>query len=222
MKKGLFIALLTAFAFAVGFLANEWMERRRPLPPPPGPFGVEFGRTHFQGRGGDFRRDKPIDRRQLRAQIAQLQPQLDAFKARMTAIDAEFDRQLDAILSPEQRKARAEHLKQVRDGRTEEEKSTKPVSDDRVTFLLREEPARSVMWDVIVQFRLDLLTRLYALDDGQREKARTLLKERRARILELIDSSPPPSVMLSRIAPWVERIARPPPAPPPGPPPEPK
>ena len=31
--------------------------------------------------------------------------------------------------------------------------------------------------------------------------------------MELIDSSPPPSVMLARIAPWVERFAEPPPRP---------
>ena len=211
MKKGLFIAIVTAFAFGAGFLACGWMERHRPLPPPPGRFGWEFFHPHPMGRMGEFHRDHPINRAELRAQIAELEPQLEQFRAKMAAIDVEFDRQMDAVLSADQRKQRSDHLKQVRDDRTAEEKSRRPVSDDQITFMLRDQPAQTIMWDVVIPFRLDMLTRNYKLDDAQRDKVRVLLKARREKILELIDSSPPPSVTLVRLAPWVERMLRPPP-----------
>ena len=60
--------------------------------------------------------------------------------------------------------------------------------------------------------RLDSLTRDYQLDDTQREIVRALLKERREKVIALIDSSPPPSVSLIRLAPFVQRLAQPAPA----------
>ena len=219
MKRGFFIALLTAFAFGAGFFANQWMERHRPLPPPPGPFGWEFSHSRSGGRFGEPRRDRPLNRTELRARIAELNPQIEEFRARLAAIDADFGRELDKILTPEQRKQHSEHMGKVQDNRSAEEKAPKPVSDDQISYMLRDRPAQTILWDVVIPFRLDMLTRTCKLDDSQREQVRALLKTRRDKVLELIDSSPPPSVMLARIAPWVERFVQPPPPPPNSPPP---
>jgi hypothetical protein len=62
---------------------------------------------------------------------------------------------------------------------------------------------------MVVGIRLDSLTQYYHLDDAQREKVRSLLKDRRDKVIALIDSSPAPSVSLLRLAPYVQRLANP-------------
>jgi hypothetical protein len=57
-----------------------------------------------------------------------------------------------------------------------------------------------------------MLSREYKLDDNQKTRTNDLLKQRRTLVLTLIDSSPPPSVQLMRLAPYIQRIAKPVPA----------
>jgi hypothetical protein len=47
------------------------------------------------------------------------------------------------------------------------------------------------------------------LDDAQREKVRDFLRVRREKFIELADGSPPLSLMLSRLAPVVQRLREP-------------
>jgi hypothetical protein len=53
---------------------------------------------------------------------------------------------------------------------------------------------------------LERMTNELKLDDTQREKVRDLLRVRREKFVELVDSAPPPSLMLSRLAPLAQRM----------------
>lgn len=53
----------------------------------------------------------------------------------------------------------------------------------------------------------DSLVKDLKLDAEQQIKARELLKQRREKFLAIVDSTPPPSILLSRLAPAVQRIA---------------
>jgi len=215
MKKAFLVALVTALVFAAGFWTRVWTDRHRPLPPPPGAFGAEFSHQHPPGMMGEARHERPLSRAELIAKVEQLRPQLEAFRTKMGEIDAEFDKQLDQVLTPEQRAKRADFAsRRAREDRPEPKEGKKPLSDDQLGFMLRDQPARTVLWDVVIPLRLDVLTRVFKLDDAQRQKVQLLLKERRDKFLQLIDSSPPPSVTLSRLAPMIQRIAEPPPPPP--------
>lgn len=209
MKQRLFAAVISALVFVAGIVAGMWMERHRPLPPPPLPLGSEF--IHgAPGRGGPYAwRNHPVNRAELIAQVQSLRPQLEAFQARMKAIDDEFDRGISQVLSPEERLHRAAKLKRHADESWSSKENGPALTDTQIISLLRDQPARTILWDVVIPFRLDYFTREYHLDDVQREKVRTLLKERRERVLELVDSSPPPSVMLGRLAPLIQRLAPP-------------
>jgi hypothetical protein len=215
MTRLFVIVFMTALGFAAGFGVRIWTERHPPLPSPPAPFLGEFWRTRVETPGAPPAR--PIDRAELIAHIQGIRQQLDAFQARKDEIDAQFDRDFDTVLNPEQH---AEHVKSIARWRASHQPGgdDKPISEDRLVYLLREQPGRTVIADVVIPWRLDSLTREYKLDDGQREKVRALLRVRREAYLELVDSSPPPSVILYRLVPLVERIARPNPpdaAPPP-------
>jgi hypothetical protein len=49
------------------------------------------------------------------------------------------------------------------------------------------------------------------LDDAQRAKVKDFLRVRREKFIELVDSVPPPSLLLSRLAPVAQRLGSPPP-----------
>jgi hypothetical protein len=52
----------------------------------------------------------------------------------------------------------------------------------------------------------DSLVKELKLDAEQQTKARELLKQRREKFLAIVDSTPPPSILLSRLAPAVQRL----------------
>jgi hypothetical protein len=211
MRQRLSIALVAIVAFAVGLCAGRWVELHRPLPPPPAGFGGEF--SDHRGAYG-FHHGPPHDRAELRSQIEALRPQLEAFRAHMTAIDDEFSRQFDAILNAEQRSLHSKFLQRRADARNDLVQG-RSTADEHLLFALTEQSGRTILWDIVVPLRLDMLTKTFKLDDAQREKTRTLLLARREKVIALIDSSPPPSVMLSKLAPYVERMAHPHSPPPP-------
>ena len=83
-----------------------------------------------------------------------------------------------------------------------------PLSDDEI--LSREEQGLyTVLTWVTVNAKLDTMTKDYKLDAEQQLKARKLVEERRKSFLALIDSVTPPSILYSRLAPDVQRLAEP-------------
>jgi hypothetical protein len=56
---------------------------------------------------------------------------------------------------------------------------------------------------------LDRMATELNLDEAQRDKVRDLLRVRREKFIELVDSVPPPSLMLSRLAPMAQRLSQP-------------
>jgi hypothetical protein len=216
MKDRVLAALVTVIVFAAGFWAGRWHESTRPVPPPPGVFLGEFGPPGVPRTPGSH---EPINRGRLAAEIEKIKPQVEDFRAKMAEIDAQFDRNLEKVLSPEQRKIREDHLKrhgEDRHSRGSVPEGDKPLTDEEIATLLRG-PLYSVFRNVVIPVRLDLLTRELKLDDTQREQVRDLLRVHREKFLELIDAAPPPSISLSRLAPMAQRLSGSPAGPQPAP-----
>jgi hypothetical protein len=94
-------------------------------------------------------------------------------------------------------------------------KGDMPLSDEQIEQLLQR-PFRTLSFFVVVPMTLDRMSNELKLDEAQREKVRDFLRVRREKFIELVDSSPPLSLMLSRLAPIAQRLAdpgRPPEAP---------
>jgi hypothetical protein len=53
------------------------------------------------------------------------------------------------------------------------------------------------------------MTKEYSLDPAQQNQVRTLLALRRNKFVALLDSTPHPSIRLSRLAPLIERVSTP-------------
>jgi hypothetical protein len=206
MRDRVLAALLTAVVFAIGFGAGMWAERHRPFPPPPGAFFGEFGAR----RGAAARAQQPVNRAQLLEQIDAIRPQMEAFRARAAEIYAEFDRDIAVVLSPEQQAVYEKRFRSQRGalGPGGPSADDKPLSDAQIEMLLQR-PFRTLAYFVVVPMTLDRMATELRLDETQRGKVRDLLHARREKFIELVDSSPPLSLMLSRLAPIAQRLAEP-------------
>ncbi len=220
MKRALVISGLTVVVFAIGYIAGLRTERTRPVPAPPAPLMAEFtGKaatgpaiaTAVKPSGPQAASSRsPQNRAQLVAEIERLRPQIDSYRQRLDQIDAEFDGQLAAILTPEQRthyttgqKRRAQRMAK---GFAEVAAGVTPLTDDEIDQL-RQRSLSGVLWMVAPTMKHDSLVKDLKLDAEQQTKARELLKQRREKFLAIVDSTPPPSILLSRLAPAVQRIA---------------
>ncbi len=220
MKRSLVIAGLTVAVFAAGYFAGLRVERNRPVPAPPASLMGEFsGKSAGTGstatpakqnppQSGSAR--SPQNRAQLVAEIERLRPQIDSYRQRIEMLDAEFDRELAAVLTPEQQtsyvagqKRRAERMAR---GAAEMASGVTPLTDDEIDQL-RLRSLYGVLSMVAPTMKQDSLIKDLKLDAEQQVKARDLLRQRREKFLAIVDSTPPPSILLSRLAPAAQRLA---------------
>lgn len=207
------IAGLTVAVFGVGLAAGLWVERARPLPAPPAPLLAEFSAQRFPStaevRAAAPAR-APLNRAQLAAEIERLRPQIEDYRRRIDALDVEFDRDLAAVLTPEQQKdylaAQRRRAERMSKAAAAVAAATEPFTDDEIEQL-RQRSLFGVLWMVAPSMKLDGLVKDLKIDAAQQAKARELLRARREKFLAIVDSTPPPSIMLSRLAPAAQRLA---------------
>lgn len=217
MKQRFVIPVLTALGFAAGFVARVLTESNRAVvPPPPAALGTEFVRTNMPPSAADSKERKAPtfnekDRAKLVEDIQKLRPQIDAYRVRMDEIAAEFERDLAAILTPEQREKYAAQQKRFaeRRARGEREAAETTVLSDEQIFQLQQRPLWNALWNIAIKGRLDRLNHDLKFDPAQQAKARELLLQRREKFLALVDSTPPPSITLSQLATQAEKLAAP-------------
>lgn len=203
MKQFLLVVFMTMVGFAAGFGGRVWQEHHRPVPAPPLPILGEFGGARVSSNGH-------INRAELISEIERLKPQIDAFSKRMSAIEAEFHANLQTVLTDEQKAAAVARQKKWDADHPPHPPSNpmRPLSDERIGQLVQK-PFYGMVSAVVIPLRLEGLTREYALTEEQRTKVTALLKVRRDEFLTLLDSVPPPSLSLSRLAPEVQRLSQP-------------
>jgi len=208
MKQRLLIAGWTIVILGAGYFAGVWTERHAcKIPPPP--------QQQLLGELADKKTATsapkpapPPNAAKIAAEIAKLRPEIDAFRARMEQIDREMDQDIEGILRPEQKglfqKAVDAGVANRAKETAEATKST-PLTEQEINDL-RQKPLYKMLGIVVVPLRLERYTHDLNLDDLQREKLREIFKARRQKFLDLIDSSPPPSLTLSRLAPMAQRL----------------
>eukprot|EP01031_Cornospumella_fuschlensis_P049720 gene49719-60862_t len=137
----------------------------------------------------------PLNRAQLAAEIERLRPQIESYRQRIETLDADFDRELAAILTPEQQaiyaaaqKRRAERMAK---GAAESAAKTAPLTDDEIDQL-RQRSLFGVLWNVAPTMKQDALIKDLKITEAQRPKTLELLRQRREKFLAIVDSTPPP------------------------------
>jgi len=206
MKQSVLVALLTVLGFAAGFGARVWTERGAAMPPPPRVGG------EFTAKGGTSEIKKPVNRAELVAEIERLRPQIAAYSARIAELDADFDRSFEALLNPDQREQRLAYQKKRAEKAAKDEPKggvdVTPLSDDQIDRL-RQRPIYNVLRLISVKPKVEMLTTEYKLDAAQQAKLHDTLVARRQECVDLLDSTPAPTVRLSALAPVVQKLADP-------------
>lgn len=208
MRDRILAVLVTLVVFATGFIGGLLAERHRPLPTPPGAFMGEFGaRPGAPGGPGGPPHAPPVNRAQLREQIEKIQPEMEAFKAHLVEIYAEFDHDLEPVLTADQKVVYEREFKAKRGFGPPPEiaSNDKPLSDEQIEMLMQR-PFRTLAFFVVIPMTLERMTSELKLDEGQRGKVKDLLRVRREKFIELVDTAPPPSLMLSRLASLAQRL----------------
>ncbi len=201
MTQRVFVALLTVAVFVAGYAARALTERGQPVPPPPAALTREFARPTKTTNDA-----KKLDRAKLVAEIEKLRPQIVAYTAQVAEIDAEFDREFTALLTPEQRDKWTANQKKFAERDAKRLAQTAPLSDEDI-MRERDRPLTDIYRQVTVTPRLEWVTKEYKLDAGQQTKTRALLALRRNQFIALLDSTAHPTIRLSRLVPLVERVA---------------
>jgi hypothetical protein len=201
MNKGFVIALATLIGFAAGTFAGSWMQRTLPVPPPPtGLMGevrdMPLNSTASANPNAPRPSGKPLPEEALR----QMKAEIDAFKKKVDPIKVEFRTQLEAVLTPVQ----VERLKAMTERPPQPASSTKskdkpdPANDWRYRIY---DGLDSTITLVVIPFTLARLTEELGLTPEQRGTVHRLLIQRREKFIALVDSTPPPSFELCKIAP---------------------
>ncbi len=209
MSERLQVVAVTVVVFVLGLGVGVWTQRMWPVPPPPIPLMGEFGPPPPHGFGPPgppppaewmlgFGQGPPISPRQMRARIEALQPQIDAFRHKVEAIEQDFHTKLDAILTPQQRSKLSVLGTSMRHG-----PPPPPMPG-----------CAGEMGDLFIPMviylpTLDRLTAVLQLDENQRDQLKTLMVERRTQMLVLVDHTAPPSFSLGQI--FAESVQGPPP-----------
>lgn len=211
MKQRLLIAGWTVVILGVGYVAGVWTERHACKVPPPPQQQLLGELADKKTASAAPKPAPPPNAAKLAADIAKLRPEIDAFRARMEQIDREMDHDIESILRPDQKilfQKAVDAGVANRAKETAEATKATPLTEQEINDL-RQKPLYKMLGIVVVPMRLEWYTRDLKLDDEQREKIRDIFKARRQKFLDLVDSSPPPSLTLSRLAPMAQRLVDP-------------
>lgn len=206
MKRVLVTILGTAAIFAAGVFAGLWIQRHQPVPPPPMGLMGELRDVPLAGQSKPAPQVKSAA--QLQAEIDRTKSDIEAFRQKLEPIKAEFRKNLEGLLSPQQ----LIRLKELRErgATTPSVQNSSPSAEARPPQPPKDHEGLDAMFPIVlVPVTLERITEKLSLNPEQQEQVRTFLLKRRQQFLDLVDTAPPPSMKLSRIAPLVPQIAQP-------------
>jgi hypothetical protein len=198
MRDSLQVILITVALFLSGLLVGIWTQKVRPLPPPPfGPMS-EFGGQSLPGFPGpapalppwmqtspNLPRPGPEE---IRRRMATLEPQFEAFRKNVDAIEQQFRSSFEAILNTDQ-KHKFEDIKNRIANLPDPLPGCGPIMGPVFVSMVIYRP-------LLEHFTEDL-----SLDDNQQKQLKDLLIDRRNKLITLVDETPPPSFKLEKVMP---------------------
>jgi hypothetical protein len=198
MNKGVVIALTTLIGFSAGTFAASWMHNHQPVPAPPTGLMGEVRDMPLNTALPDDPNTPPPSGQPLQEEaLRQMKAEIDAFKKKVDPIKTEFRTQLEALLTPVQR----ERLKAMTERPPQPAGTPAPKESSKDRGYRMYDGLDSTITLVVIPFTLARITEELGLTPAQRDAVHKLLIQRRERFIALVDSTPPPSFNLSKIAP---------------------
>lgn len=198
MSKILPFILTTLIGFVVGIGAGVWINRTPSIPPPPAAILDELKDAPIGAKNPppapDAQREETF--RQIRAEMEDFRKKVDDIKKSLRA-------QMEPILTPEQRE-RMNRWRERPGSPPPPPKAAPPGG--RHNFWEGFESAMTIM---MVPFSLERMSESLNLTPEQKVTVRKLLLERREKFLELVDTTPPPSFKVLKLAPPEAKVNAP-------------
>ena len=192
MSKLLPYILATVIGFAAGIYSGVLIKRTPRIPAPPASILEEVkdaapGAPAPAAPASDEQRELAF--RQIRAEMEDFRKKCDAMKSSLRA-------QMEPLLTPAQRERMSRWGE--RSAPPAPSAAHAPLTPGSRNFWEGFESAMVIM---MVPFTLERMEESLQLTPDQKNAVRKLLLERRAKFLELIDTTPPPSFKLLNLAP---------------------
>lgn len=199
MNKGFVVALATLIGFSAGTFAGSWMQRTQPVPAPPtgGVLG-ELRDAPLNSAPENPDAPKPSGQPLPDEALRQMKAEIDAFKKKVDPIKLEFRTQLEALLTPVQKERLKAIIERPAPPPLKPGEKADPAKDWRYRIY---DGLDSTITLVVIPFTLARLNEELGLSYAQREAVHQLLIQRREKFLALVDSTPPPSFNLGKLAP---------------------
>lgn len=200
MNKTFLFVLTTAIGFIAGIFAGMWIKSNPPIPAPPAavleevkdaPYGSSNpapAATQAAPNAADPHNE---------AALRQIKTEMEDFMKKVREIKASFRDQMEIVLNESQRE-------QMRRWRERPASPPQPAPADNPA---KSRSARiyegfdSTIVIIMVPYSLERLDDDLKFTPEQRKAVHKLLIERRAKFLELVDTTPPPSFKLLKLAP---------------------
>ncbi|MDR0353450.1 MAG: hypothetical protein LBI02_08920 [Opitutaceae bacterium] len=193
--KAILFILTTAIGFAAGFCAGTWHERNRPICAAPAAVLDEVRDQPLKTAISDPAREEAARR---------IKAEMDVFKEKVNAIRDDFLDKLETILATPEQHAKFKSMRE----RFLAKRQPRPAApadaatgDPAKPPPPQEEIESVIMMLIMVPRAQEWYARKLNLDEKQLTQVQTLLVEQRDRFIALVDTTPPPSTKLHRIAP---------------------
>lgn len=204
-SQRLLVAGVTVLVFGAGYGARIWTERHQPLLQAPPELGREFVAAETE-RPSESREIR--DRESLVKDIQRWNEDIIAYQARLTEIDQEFDLAFAALLTPEQRARFEEQQQRWGDNGLRNSRRFQGGLTAEDIAQLQRIPLMGAINRISTNATVDRLVRFYQLDEAQTTAVHDLALARRVEFLDLIDTTPPPSIRLSELAPLIDQLSQ--------------
>ena len=195
MNKILPFILTTAIGFAAGTCAGIWTKCTRAIPPPPAAILGELKDAPLgSSDSSTTAASAPDADEQREAFYQQVRAEMEDFRKKCDAIKNSLRAQMEPLLTPEQRE---------RMSRWRERPAPPPEPADAAQARRSRgfwEGFDSALVIMMVPFSLERMDESLNFTPEQKAAVHKLLLERRAKFLELVDTTPPPSFKLLRLA----------------------
>jgi len=198
MNKILPHILTTLIGFIVGIAAGVWVTRTPPIPAPPAAvLGEVTGAPLGSGAGSAAPAGATIaDTPDNQAALQQIRDEMDDFRKKVDAIKSTLRAELDPILTDEQRAL----VKSWPERSAPLPATGQPLPAEPKARNFYE-GFDSTITIIMVPYSLERLDARLHFTPAQKAAVRQLLIERRAKFLDLVDTTPPPSFKLIKLAP---------------------
>jgi len=198
MKEKIQIAFVTVGILVVGMLLGFWLAWHRPLPHPAWLGGPA---PHAGGNRPDADNRPQFSPEQVdafRKQIDLLQPALQDFQTRFTALDADFHAKLDALLTDQQKALHPHHDMQAVDWvgdfthMAEDRVGGPPIEGLPGLHPHQGKALMTLLRILMYEPTVRILTDRYQLTPDQQTQLRALMEERRQALIALCRDHPLP------------------------------